>query len=52
MIRGCDVCGTRDELPRHVHDAGAGVVLTRHLACCAAAGCPSGTCTTTDKEED
>jgi len=43
-MRDCDVCHHSDTLPRHIHDAGNGVTLTRHMTCCARTGCPSNTC--------
>lgn len=48
-VRDCDVCGKQDTTARHIHDFGNGQSQTRHIACCATAGCPSNTCTT-DKE--
>jgi hypothetical protein len=46
MLRPCDVCGQADEEPRHIsavlNDSGPDTI--RHFACCAAAGCPDGSC--------
>jgi len=44
-IRPCDLCGLEDDHPRHMVATpdGEGEQI-RHLDCCAAAGCPSGTC--------
>jgi hypothetical protein len=47
-LRECDDCHEVDELPHHqvvvAGDDGELVVESRHFACCAAAGCPDGTC--------
>jgi len=50
-MRDCDVCHVTDDQPRHIHDAGHGATQIRHIGCCARTGCPSGTCTITDKEK-
>jgi len=48
--RVCDPCATVnpeaawDDHPRHLHVLGDGTVQSRHMDCCAAAGCPDGTC--------
>lgn len=44
VASACDDCGVTDDLPRH-HVAGEGLlVISRHFACCARAGCPDGSC--------
>jgi hypothetical protein len=44
-IRLCDVCGGMDDHPRHMVASPDGAdEQIRHLDCCAAAGCPDGTC--------
>lgn len=43
-VRGCDICGIEDTDPRHVHGLDDGGTQTRHMDCCAATGCPDGTC--------
>lgn len=47
-LRECDDCHEVDELPHHQlvvpDDSGGMIVESRHFACCAAAGCPDGTC--------
>jgi hypothetical protein len=49
----CDECGETDDLPRHhvmIADPQAppdGLrVVSRHFRCCAARGCPDGSCDT------
>jgi hypothetical protein len=45
--RGCDECGITDADPRHttaVMTNGGLTEKTRHMDCCAAAGCPDGSC--------
>ena len=42
--RGCESCGQFDDHPRHGHTDAAGVEHLKHLDCCAADGCPTGTC--------
>jgi hypothetical protein len=43
----CDVCGTYDRHPRHVHNGGDGSVMYRHMDCCDQGGCPdAGICGT------
>lgn len=48
VLRECDACHQVDDAGHHqvaVPDAsGALVVESRHFACCAAAGCPDGSC--------
>jgi hypothetical protein len=47
VMQDCDECGQADDHPRHVHQDvkdGQLAVQVRHLDCCAAAGCPDGTC--------
>lgn len=40
-VRGCDACGQQDDHPRHhVYDPENNGDTTRHMDCCAAAGCP------------
>lgn len=43
-IRPCHGCGSYDDHPRHIHAQPNGVDQLMHLDCCAAAGCPDGTC--------
>lgn len=43
-IRPCHACGAYDDHPRHVHAGGPSGDQLMHLDCCAAAGCPGGTC--------
>lgn len=40
VSRDCDVCHQVDDHPRHSTYEGA----MRHMDCCAAAGCPDGSC--------
>lgn len=42
--RPCSTCGGFDDHPRHVHVDANGVDHVKHLDCCAADGCPTGTC--------
>lgn len=55
VVRGCDVCGQSDDHPRHIvvdsivnpRDPGKFIDIgsTRHMDCCAAAGCEhDGSC--------
>jgi hypothetical protein len=54
----CDSCGAIDSEPRH-HIAypdpgsaeGGMAVISRHFACCAADGCPDGSCDKILKEQ-
>jgi hypothetical protein len=46
-LRSCDVCHAADELPRHIQAVVTGdpsQEFVRHFACCAAVGCPDGSC--------
>jgi hypothetical protein len=43
-IRPCHGCGSYDDHPRHVHAQADGTEQIRHMDCCAAAGCPDGSC--------
>lgn len=47
-LRECDHCHVVDTLGHHqvaVPEEGRGLVVTsRHFACCAANGCPDGSC--------
>jgi hypothetical protein len=47
-LRECDECHQVDDLGHHqvaVPGGDGSIVVTgRHFACCAAAGCPDGTC--------
>lgn len=52
LQRGCDVCQTTDDHPRHIHANPDGSTFTRHLDCCAEAGCPDGSCTAIASELD
>lgn len=41
-VRSCDACGQVDDHPRHlIYDPANNGDTTRHLDCCAAAGCES-----------
>lgn len=45
--RECDECHETDDLPHHqvvVQDEGGLRMVSRHFECCAARGCPDGTC--------
>jgi hypothetical protein len=42
-IRFCPLCKQADDHPRHVR-GDEDENLARHMDCCAAAGCPDGTC--------
>jgi hypothetical protein len=45
--RECDDCHQVDDLPHHqvvVPEDGGLKMYSRHMACCAARGCPDGTC--------
>lgn len=42
--RFCDACGQVDDHPHAIHCMPDGVIRDRHIDCCAAAGCPEGTC--------
>jgi hypothetical protein len=44
MLRSCDACWQSDEHPHHVHGLPNGSTQSRHMDCCAAAGCPDGSC--------
>lgn len=47
MQRGCDACGIADADPRHTTAILTNGGLTEkvlHMDCCAAAGCPDGSC--------
>lgn len=46
-MRECDECHEVDDLGHHqvvVQDDGGLRMISRHIACCAALGCPDGTC--------
>lgn len=40
-VRSCDVCGEEDTGPRHIFSSKNQPPIIRHLACCAAQGCPT-----------
>lgn len=46
LIHFCEAadCRQADDHPRHHAVLANGTVQTRHLDCCAAAGCPDGSC--------
>lgn len=46
VMRSCDVCGRTDDGPMHTTAVlnGSFPETTRHFACCAATGCPDGSC--------
>jgi hypothetical protein len=48
VLRECDECHAVDDKPHHqvaVPVEGVGLVVEgRHFGCCAARGCPDGTC--------
>jgi hypothetical protein len=43
-LRRCDICGSVDDLPHHVIGSWVDEGRSAHFACCAAAGCPDGSC--------